>query len=55
MVIVGDVCGKSLSAAAESAVVRYMLRAYAAEGSPGRGALPAQLGGHRPDCRGSRS
>ena len=35
MVIVGDVCGKSLSAAAQSAVVRYMLRAYAAEGSPG--------------------
>jgi serine phosphatase RsbU (regulator of sigma subunit) len=29
------VCGKSLSAAAQSAVVRYMLRAYAAEGSPG--------------------
>ena len=35
MVIVGDVCGKSLNAAAQSAVVRYMLRAYAAEGSPG--------------------
>jgi serine phosphatase RsbU (regulator of sigma subunit) len=35
MIIVGDVCGKSLSAAAQSAVVRYMLRAYAAEGSPG--------------------
>ena len=35
MVTVGDVCGKSLSAAAESAVVRYMLRAYAAESSPG--------------------
>ena len=35
LVIVGDVCGKSLAAAAESAVVRYMLRAYAAEGSPG--------------------
>jgi serine phosphatase RsbU (regulator of sigma subunit) len=35
LVIVGDVCGKSLSAAAESAVVRYMLRAFAAEGSPG--------------------
>ena len=35
MVIVGDVCGKSLAAAAQSAVVRYMLRAYAAEGSPG--------------------
>jgi serine phosphatase RsbU (regulator of sigma subunit) len=35
LVIVGDVCGKSLSAAAHSAVVRYMLRAYAAEGSPG--------------------
>jgi serine phosphatase RsbU (regulator of sigma subunit) len=34
-VIVGDVCGKSLAAAAQSAVVRYMLRAYAAEGSPG--------------------
>ena len=35
MVIVGDVCGKSLTAAAQSAVVRYMLRAYAAESSPG--------------------
>ena len=35
LVIVGDVCGKSLAAAAQSAVVRYMLRAYAAEGSPG--------------------
>jgi len=35
LVIVGDVCGKSLGAAAQSAVVRYMLRAYAAEGSPG--------------------
>jgi serine phosphatase RsbU (regulator of sigma subunit) len=35
MVTVGDVCGKSLSAAAQSAVVRYMLRAYAAESSPG--------------------
>jgi serine phosphatase RsbU (regulator of sigma subunit) len=35
MVIVGDVCGKSLGAAAQSAVVRYMLRAYAAESSPG--------------------
>jgi len=35
MIIVGDVCGKSLGAAAQSAVVRYMLRAYAAEGSPG--------------------
>ena len=35
MIIVGDVCGKSLAAAAQSAVVRYMLRAYAAEGSPG--------------------
>ena len=35
MVTVGDVCGKSLAAAAQSAVVRYMLRAYAAESSPG--------------------
>ncbi len=35
MVAVGDVCGKGLSAAAQTAVVRYMLRAYAAEGSPG--------------------
>ncbi len=35
LVMVGDVCGKSLGAAAQSAVVRYMLRAYAAEGSPG--------------------
>ena len=35
MVMVGDVCGKGLSAAAQSAVVRYMARAYAADGSPG--------------------
>ncbi len=35
LVTVGDVCGKSLSAAAQSAVVRYMLRGYAAEGSSG--------------------
>ena len=35
LVIVGDVCGKSLAAAAQSAVVRYMLRAYAADNSPG--------------------
>ena len=35
LIIVGDVCGKSLAAAAQSAVVRYMLRAYAAESSPG--------------------
>lgn len=36
MVTVGDVCGKGLGAAAHSATVRYMLRAYVAEGSPGR-------------------
>ena len=36
MVVVGDVCGKSLPAAAQSAVVRYMLRAYAQEESPGQ-------------------
>lgn len=36
MVIVGDVCGKGLTAAAESAVVRYMLRAYAQEEPPGQ-------------------
>ncbi len=35
MVTVGDVCGKGLGAAAHSATVRYMLRAYVAEGSPG--------------------
>lgn len=35
MVTVGDVCGKGLQAAAQSAVVRYMVRAYAADGSPG--------------------
>jgi len=35
MVMVGDVCGKGLTAAAQSAVVRYMVRAYAADGSPG--------------------
>ena len=36
MVVVGDVCGKSLPAAAQSAVARYMLRAYAQEESPGQ-------------------
>ena len=36
MVVVGDVCGKGLAAAAESAVVRYMLRAYAQEEPPGQ-------------------
>jgi serine phosphatase RsbU (regulator of sigma subunit) len=35
MVMVGDVCGKGLAAAAQSAVVRYMVRAYAADSSPG--------------------
>jgi sigma-B regulation protein RsbU (phosphoserine phosphatase) len=35
MVAVGDVCGKGLQPAAHTAVVRYMLRAYAAESSPG--------------------
>jgi serine phosphatase RsbU (regulator of sigma subunit) len=37
MVAVGDVCGKGLHAAAQTAMVRYMLRAYAAELSPGDG------------------
>jgi serine phosphatase RsbU (regulator of sigma subunit)/transcriptional regulator with GAF, ATPase, and Fis domain len=36
MVVVGDVCGKGLAAAAESAIVRYMLRAYAQEEPPGQ-------------------
>lgn len=36
MIVVGDVCGKGLAAAAESAVVRYMLRAYAQEEPPGQ-------------------
>jgi len=35
VVAVGDVCGKGLPAAAQSAVVRYMARAFAAESSPG--------------------
>jgi serine phosphatase RsbU (regulator of sigma subunit) len=35
MVCVGDICGKGLMAAAQTALVRYMLRAYVAEGSPG--------------------
>ena len=35
MVAVGDVMGKGLAAAAQTALVRYMLRAYVAEGSPG--------------------
>jgi len=36
MVVVGDVCGKGLAAASQSAVVRYMLRAYAQEEPPGQ-------------------
>jgi len=35
MVCVGDICGKGLTAAAQTALVRYMLRAYVAESSPG--------------------
>ena len=35
MVAVGDVCGRGLTAAVQTAMVRYMLRAYAAESSPG--------------------
>lgn len=35
VVAIGDVCGKGLSAAAQSVVVRYMARAFAAESSPG--------------------
>ncbi len=35
MVCVGDVCGKGLQAAAQTALVRYMLRAYVGESSPG--------------------
>ena len=35
MIAVGDVCGRGLDAAVETALVRYTLRAYAREGSPG--------------------
>ena len=35
MVVVGDVCGKGLEVAAQTALVRYMLRAYVGESSPG--------------------
>jgi phosphoserine phosphatase RsbU/P len=35
MIAVGDVCGRGLQAAVETALVRYTLRAYAQEGSPG--------------------
>ncbi len=35
MIAVGDVCGRGLDAALETALVRYTLRAYAQEGSPG--------------------
>jgi len=35
LIAIGDVCGRGLEAAVETAQVRYMLRAYAREGSPG--------------------
>ncbi len=35
MVVVGDLCGKGYHQQAVIAMMRYMLRAYAAEGSPG--------------------
>ncbi len=35
LIAVGDVCGRGLQAATETALLRYMLRAYAQEGSPG--------------------
>ena len=35
LIAVGDVCGRGLQAAVETALLRYTLRAYAQEGSPG--------------------
>jgi Serine phosphatase RsbU, regulator of sigma subunit len=35
LIAVGDVCGRGLQAATETALLRYMLRAYAQESSPG--------------------
>ena len=35
LVVVGDVCGRGLQAAVETALLRYTLRAYAQESSPG--------------------
>jgi len=50
MVAIGDVCGRGLEAAAQTAVVRYMLRAYAAESSPGEALsrLNATIAGQSP-------
>ncbi len=35
MIAIGDVCGRGLDAAVQTAMVRYTLRAFAPEGSPG--------------------
>jgi GAF domain-containing protein len=51
MIAVGDVCGRGLNAAVETAMVRYMLRAYAAESSPGESLarLNATISAQAPD------
>lgn len=51
MVAIGDVCGRGLNAAVETAMVRYMLRAYVAESSPGESLarLNATISAQAPD------
>ena len=50
MVAIGDVCGRGLDAAVQTAMVRYMLRAYVAESSPGESPRAPQRD-HRPRRR----
>jgi GAF domain-containing protein len=51
MVAIGDVCGRGLNAAVETAMVRYMLRSYVAESSPGESLarLNAAIGSQAPE------